>query len=68
MPAITWQDNAGNNIISGQGHYTIERYGRVLLIENLVEADERTYTCIGANKLNMDKETMMLNVTCRRLL
>ena len=29
--------NAGNNIISGQGRYTIARHGRALMIENLVE-------------------------------
>lgn len=64
MPTITWQDNAGNPINSRQDRYTFEQEGRVLLIDDLVEADEKPYTCIGKNKLNTAEGTMTLNVTC----
>ena len=63
VPTITWQDNAGQPITT-QGRYTIENEGRVLVINNLVEADEKPYTCIGTNKLNTAEGTMTLNVTC----
>ena len=42
----------------------MEQEGRVLLINDLVEADEKPYTCIGRNKLNAAEGTMTLNVTC----
>ena len=42
----------------------MEQEGRVLLIDDLVEADEKPYTCIGRNKLNTAEGTMTLNVTC----
>ena len=64
MPSITWTDNAGNRIINGQGRYQIEQHGRVLRIENLVETDERSYTCIGVNKLGRAEGTLRINVTC----
>ena len=64
MPTITWTDNAGNRIINGQGRYSIEKYGRVLRIKNLVESDEKSYTCVGVNKIGRAEGTMRINVTC----
>ncbi|XP_070209791.1 uncharacterized protein [Littorina saxatilis] len=63
VPAIEWQDNAGNTIVNGTDRYTIESYGRVLKIASLVEADEKSYTCIGRNMMGTDEGRMVLNVT-----
>ena len=52
MPTITWEDSDGNEITNVKGRYSIESYGRVLKIENLVETDEKSYTCTGVNTVS----------------
>ena len=64
MPTITWEDSDGKEITSVKGRYNIESYGRVLKIENLVETDEKSYTCTGVNKLGRAAGTIYINITC----
>ena len=64
MPTITWEDSDGNEITNVKGRYSIESYGRVLKIENLVETDEKSYTCTGVNKLGRAAGTISINITC----
>ena len=64
MPTITWKDSDGNEITNVKGRYSIESYGRVLKIENLVETDEKSYTCTGVNKLGRAAGTIPINITC----
>ena len=64
MSNITWRDYAGNRIMSGRGRYKIENYGRMLRIENLVETDEKTFTCTGVNKIGRAEGAIKLNITC----
>ena len=64
MPTITWQDSDGKKITNVKGRYSVESYGRVLKIENLVETDEKSYTCTGVNKLGRAEGTIHINITC----
>ena len=64
VPTITWKDSDGNAITNVKGRYSVESYGRVLKIENLVETDEKSYTCTGVNKLGRAEGTIHINITC----
>ena len=64
MPTITWKDSDGNEITNVKGRYSIESYGRVLKIENLVETDAKSYGCTGVNKLGRAEGTISINITC----
>ena len=63
MPGISWEDDAGKTI-SDNEKYSIEDSGRVLVVRNLEESDEKQYTCIGSNKFDSVNGRLYLNVTC----
>lgn len=62
VPKVTWYDNQNNKISTG-GRYQLDSDNRVLIIKNVIEEDEKTYTCEGSNTLGATRQQLILNVT-----
>jgi hypothetical protein len=63
LPTIRWYDAEGKEIFNNT-KFKILNNGRVLLIENLMEEDEKPYKCVGENNRGVDEGVMTINVTC----
>ncbi|KAK7474902.1 hypothetical protein BaRGS_00033857 [Batillaria attramentaria] len=62
VPTVTWLDNE-NKPITLSSKYSIENYGRRLIIRNVIQSDEKTYFCQGKNDLGTATKGLILNVT-----
>ncbi|ESO83990.1 hypothetical protein LOTGIDRAFT_155300 [Lottia gigantea] len=63
-PEIRWFDKEYKPITANE-KYKIEKWGRMLTIENVQEEDEGYYRCIGENYIDKVESTVYLNVSSK---
>ncbi|KAK6169297.1 hypothetical protein SNE40_020377 [Patella caerulea] len=61
VPGIKWYSSSGVELVTDGMKYYVEKFGRQLTIQNVVEADEGSYLCVASNR--EARANIKLNVT-----